>query len=116
MINKLLSQGFRVIDPATTEAPTFDIEGPLPTLPGGGERFSNLGDIINAVIGVLFPLSLVIVFVYFILAGFEMATSLGNAEKIKKARARITNAVVGLALLAMSYWLAQIATNIFWKR
>jgi hypothetical protein len=114
MINKTLAQAIHVVDPGST-SPTLGIAGPLPLNADGTERFSSLGDIINAILGVLFPLVLVVVFLYLVLAGFEMATSLGNAEKIKKSKARITNAVVGLALLSVSYWLAQIVTKIFWK-
>lgn len=93
----------------------YQIQGPLPTDAATGvSSFNTVGDVLNVVLKALFPLALFVVFVYILWAGFDMARSMGNADLVKKARARITNAVIGIIILSISYWLAQIAKQIFW--
>lgn len=110
-----LSQNINIGDPSN--GPTYGVNGPLPTLEGppGVYKFNSLADIVNTVLQILFPLVLIAVFIYLLSAGLDLATSLGNSEKIKKAVAKMTNAVIGLILLAMSYWLAQIVTKVLWS-
>lgn len=76
-------------------------------------KFTNIADIINAAIGIIFPLALFILFVYLMWSGFDMIRNLGNPKLVESAKLRITNALVGIILLAISYWLAQIAQSIF---
>ena len=84
------------------------IEGPLDST-----RFDSVSDIINEVMVIIFPLALFILFIYLLWAGVDLARNLGNPETIKKAKARITNAVIGIILLAISYWIVEILTKIF---
>ncbi|MCX6784344.1 MAG: hypothetical protein NTV81_00160 [Candidatus Komeilibacteria bacterium] len=44
-----------------------------------------------------------IFFIQIFTSGFQWMTSAANPEKIKKAKARITNAVMGLAILLAAY-------------
>ena len=90
------------------------MQGPLPTTGAGQVRFNTIADIVNASLQIIFPLAGILVFLYLVWAGFDMVTSLGNADKIKKSTAKITNAIIGLVLLALSYWLAKIAVQMFW--
>ena len=83
-----------------------EIEGPV-------TKFESLGDIINAVIKIIFPLALFILFVYLLWSGFDMVRNLGNAKLVESAKLRITNAIIGIILLSLSYWLAQIASKAF---
>ncbi len=89
------------------------IQGPLNQSSKASE-LSTVGGIVNAFLNVLFPVALFILFIYLVWAGFDMARSMGNPETLKKAKARLTNAVIGMILLGVSYWAAEIAVKIFW--
>lgn len=97
-MNKLLSQSLNIGNQSIT--------GPV-------DRFKSIADIINAAIGIIFPLALFILFVYLMWSGFDMVRNLGNPKIIESAKLRITNAFIGIILLAVSYWLAQLATKAF---
>ena len=83
-----------------------EISGPI-------DKFESVADIINAAIGIIFPLALFILFVYLLWSGFDMVRNLGNQKLIESAKLRITNAIIGIILLAISYWLAEIAIQAF---
>lgn len=101
---KYLAQGLTI----NGDQGSFTINGPLPA------QFTTIGSVVSAVMRAVFPIALFILFVYLLWAGFDMARSWNSPELIKKAKARITNSIVGILLLGLSYWLAQIATKIFW--
>lgn len=46
-----------------------------------------------------------------IISGISMITSAGNAEAVTNARKRITNAVIGLVLVALAWTLVSFATD-----
>lgn len=58
-----------------------------------------IGYILNVLLGLL-GLALVILLVY---AGYLYLTSQGNDEQIKKAKGTITNAIIGIAIVASAY-------------
>ncbi|MFA6005395.1 MAG: hypothetical protein WC775_02815 [Patescibacteria group bacterium] len=87
---------------------SFTLNGPLPA------KFATIGDVVTVVMQAVFPLALFVLFIYLLWSGFDMARSWNSPELIKKAKSRITNSIVGIIMLALSYWLAQIATKIFW--
>lgn len=93
----------------------YDLQGPLDQSSKAGQ-LTSIGSIINLIINAIFPLAMVLVFLYFLWAGIDWARSFGNAELIKKSKARMTNALIGVLLLAGSYWMATIAKNIFWPQ
>ncbi len=76
-------------------------------------KFNNLADIINAVLGIVFPLALFALFVFLLWSGFDMVRNLGNPKLVESAKMRITNAIIGIILLAVSYWLSEIVIDIF---
>lgn len=84
------------------------IQGPLPTKPGGGYRFENLGDIITIALGYLFPIAGLIMFLYIVYGGFQWLTASGDPKKVEAARNRITYAIVGFVLLIAAYWITKI--------
>jgi hypothetical protein len=46
-----------------------------------------------------------------IVAGFQMVTSAGNAEAITNARKKIVSALVGIALIALSWTIIRLVTD-----
>ena len=101
-----IAQSLEIIDPENTGGVRKILTGPV-------SQFNTLGDIINAVLNILFPLAILIAFVLIVKAGFDLSRSMGDPGVVKKAQAQITNAVIGIILLAVSYWLAQLTTRIF---
>jgi len=83
------------------------------TIEGPVTKFNNVSDIINEVLKIIFPLALFLLFAYLLWSGFDMVRNLGNAKLVEGAKARITNAIIGIVLLSISYWVAQIALKIF---
>ena len=83
------------------------------TISGPVTKFGSLADVINEALKVVFPLALFALFVFLLWSGFDMIRNLGNAKLVESAKTRITNAIIGIILLSISYWLAQIAVKIF---
>jgi len=83
------------------------------TIEGPVTKFNSIADIINELLKIVFPLALFLLFAYLLWAGFDMVRNLGNPKLVEGAKARITNAVIGIILLSISYWIAQIAVKIF---
>ena len=70
----------------------------------GKEGWNNLMKLVNNVVNfVLFKLALPIGAIMFVYAGFELLTSGGNTEKMKKAKKIFINVVIGLALAAAAW-------------
>jgi hypothetical protein len=89
-------------------------------LPGGerivdpiGSRFTNIGDIISALLPYIFVLAGLTLFILLIIGGFGMLTSGGSPEKMKAAQGKITSAVIGFVIIFISYWLMRILEIIF---
>lgn len=77
-----------------------------PVLPGklgqGGleSGSSAIGDVLGAIIGALMMFSFIAAFLYLLLGGFDWITSGGDKTKLASARDKITNALVGLVIVA----------------
>jgi len=73
----------------------------------------NAGQLFSKVIPIVFYLSSLIVFFYFLWAGAKYIYSSGNKEEIAKARAMIINSIVGFLLLMFVFLLAQVIPEAF---
>jgi len=62
----------------------------------------DLTDIIDSIIGFIFWLGIVICPIYIVWGGFEIATAAGNEQRVASGRTKITYAVVGLVIIALS--------------
>jgi len=67
-----------------------------------------IGEIINTLLLYIFPIAGLILFVLIIASGFQLMTSTGNPETMKKAQQRLLFAVLGFIIIFVSYWLIQI--------
>lgn len=79
------------------------------TITEPGQGFKNLGDAISKVLTVSFLIALITVLVMLIWGAFEWITSGGDKEAVGKARGRIINALIGLAVLAIAFALFRFA-------
>lgn len=91
-------------------------------LPGGynvshpsGFKFAGgtISDIINALIPYVFGIVGFLLILFLVWGGFDWMTSGGNQEKIQKAKAKISGALIGFLIIFASYWVIQILEIIF---
>lgn len=78
-----------------------------------GLRFTNLGDIISALLPYFYAFAGVGLLLLLIWGGFKYLTSAGDPKKTEGAKGTITAAVIGFAIVIAAYWLTQIVNYIF---
>ncbi len=74
-----------------------------------GPGFKTLGDAISKILTLSFIIALVVVLAMLIWGAFEWITSGGDKEAVGKARGRIINALIGLAVLAIAFALFRLS-------
>lgn len=82
----------------------------------GGSKFQTIGQLVSQLVPVLFLVSGVVVVFYFLYAAFRYLMSGGNKEETAKARAMITNSLVGFLLLMVIFILARVVPELFGVR
>lgn len=93
-----------LIAPKVAFAQNIKIEKPK-------EGYGNIGEFITNTLTLAFGIALLVVLVMLIWGAFEWITSGGDKEAVGKARGRIINALIGLAVLAVAYALARVAAD-----
>ena len=76
-----------------------------------GQGFKTLGDFVTNIITLSFVVAVLVVLVMLIWGAFEWITSGGDKEAVSKARNRIINALIGLAVLAVAFAIARVAAQ-----
>lgn len=97
---ELINQAFPNYDPAAGKINLTD-----PNL--------TLGKIISAFLPYVLILMGLLLFIYLLWGGFDFLFAEGDPEKIKGARMRIVNALVGFLIIFSAYWLARLVEYIF---
>ena len=70
---------------------------------GGGTIITNLGVYISNIVGIVLIIASIVTFFYLAYGGLMWILSGGDKGKVEEARNRITNAIVGLAIVAASW-------------
>src|SRR3989344_7958283 len=78
---------------------------------GPDQGFKSLTNFIGNALTVSFAVGILVVLAMLIWGAFEWITSGGDKENVGKARGRIINALIGLAVLAIAYVLAKVAAQ-----
>lgn len=94
-----------VMASAQTSTPQIRI---LPPAQG----YSDLGAFVTNILTVSFIVAVLVVLIMLIWGAFEWITSGGDKEAVAKARNRIINALIGLAVLAVAFALFRVAGQI----
>ncbi len=89
---------------------TVDIRG---NLGGGVAGQTDLGVIVAGFLGAAIVIAALLSFGYLVLGGLAWVMSGGDKGKVESAQKKITQAIVGLALVAASYALFQIVQYFF---
>lgn len=71
--------------------------------------FRTISDFINKGLTIAFGIAVLLVLVYLVWGAFDWITSGGDKEAVAKARNKIINALIGLAVLAIAFALARVA-------
>lgn len=73
------------------------------------QGYKSLEGFVTNVITIAFTVALLLVLVMLIWGAFEWISSGGDKETVGKARGRIINALIGLAVLAIAFALTKVA-------
>lgn len=84
------------------------------TFPGVGvdPARRSLGDVISNALQIVFIFAALAVLIFLVIGAFRWITSGGDKDAISKARGGIVNALIGLALLALAFFIAVLAGQI----
>lgn len=63
----------------------------------------NIGFVISAVVGVILIIAAILAFLFLLLGGIQWITSGGDKAGLEAARNKITNAIVGLIIVASAW-------------
>lgn len=75
------------------------------------QGYNDLGNFITNIIQLAFAFALLLVLVMLVWGAFEWISSGGDKEAVGKARGRIINALIGLAVLAIAFALATVGAQ-----
>lgn len=82
-----------------------------PTQGGKLLGYTNIGSFISNVLTVIFIIAIIAVLFFIVWGAFDWITSGGDKEAVGKARNKIINALIGMAVLAVAYALASVAAQ-----
>ena len=68
-----------------------------------GFQITDVGTLITGAIGAALVIAAILVFGYLVWGGIQWITAGGDKANVEAARGRITNALVGLAIIAAAY-------------
>lgn len=95
----------------------FTAKGPLciPNNPFGSSDGiagkGTVGELASTIISILLSISGIIAVIMVIIGGYQYMTARGNEEQAKSSRKTLTNALIGLAIIIVSYAVVQALTN-----
>ena len=78
-------------------------------IPEPTKGYKSLGKFVSNILTLAFGFAILVVLIMLVWGAFEWITSGGDKETVGKARGRIINALIGLAVLAVAYALAVVA-------
>jgi hypothetical protein len=85
---------------------------PPNTVPGVDPSTTTTGMLIASALQIVFIFAALAVLVFLVIGAFRWIASGGDKEAIGKARGTIVNALIGLALLALAFFIASLAGEI----
>lgn len=83
------------------------------TFQGPLSGIEKLSDVVNVILPFIYGLAGILLFLFLVWGGYDYLLSGGNAEKVKAGQAKITSALIGFVLLALSYLAVRVISYIF---
>lgn len=78
-----------------------------------GFQITDIGTLISGAIGAAFVIAGLLVFAYLVWGGIQWITAGGDKANLESARGRISNALVGLAIIAAAYAVILLVEFVF---
>lgn len=82
---------------------------------GGVASTESLPQLITKVINILLTLAGVIAVLFIVVGGFQYITAGGNVEQAEKGRQALTNAIIGLVLVLLSFTIVYVISGALTK-
>lgn len=86
--------------------------GAIPGIPAVGNPNTSPGSLVSNGLRIMYILGGLTVLVFMVWGAFDWITSGGDKEKLSSAQKKITNSLIGLALLALSAFIVSLAGQI----
>jgi len=90
----------------------FEVFNPFSIGNQGPDAKRTFTEVIGDVMVWLLAIVTIIAFVYLIISGVNYITAGGDAEKATKARTGILNAIIGIVVVVLSYFILRFAANL----
>jgi len=74
-------------------------------------RIDQIGTLISAIVSALLVIAALLAFLYLVLGGIQWITSGGDKSGMEAARNKITQAIVGLVIVAAAYAIMILISN-----
>lgn len=74
---------------------------------------TTFGEIINKLVPYVFGAAAFALLIYLVLGGFQLMFSRGDAKAAQGAQAKITNAIIGFAIVILAFTIVQLFGQIF---
>lgn len=100
--------GFTGVAFASGTAATISVDAK-----SAGFQISDLGTLINSLLNIALGVVGFLVFIYLIWGGVEWITAGGDKSKTESARQKITNAIIGLAIVAAAFAISKVLGAFF---
>lgn len=88
-----------------------ELEAP-PFITGIGTGAQGISKILTNLVNLAYVIASIIFIFMIVWGSIQWITSGGDKEAIQKARGRITNAIIGMVLLALSFLIVKVITDI----
>ena len=76
-------------------------------------KFATIGHLVNVILPLLIIGAAILLLVMLLYGGFSWITAGGNPENLGKAQKTMTFAIIGLAIVILSFVVVKLITNIF---
>lgn len=103
---------FSIIHPAYAQIKDWDANG-ANCLSDGVPTLKCLEPVIGNIIFAASGFVIIVLFIMFVMGSYLYLTSLGNPEKLKKARGTLTFAIAGFILFLSSFLILRIIDTLF---
>ncbi len=90
---------------------TFAADVPI-NITAPAQGYSDLGKFITNIVGLAFGIAIIVVLIMLVWGAFDWILSGGDKDAVGKARSKIVNALIGLAVLSVAFALADFGAKI----
>ena len=104
--------GLGGVGDAANKSRWFDVFNPFSIPLPGGDTKASFANILGYIMGWVMAIVVIIAFVYLIISGVNYITAGGDAEKATKARTGILNAIIGIVVVVLAYFILRFAANL----